>query len=268
MISNEEKTENIFYTTISKSKKYSCSLCKGNHIFSNCSDQIIESTHQKLLTKIHDVKNNSCSNTLDYIKVSVSLLNSKSILALCSKYRIPLKWYSVTKTNILVDIYNEIYHNNINSLDKEFISSLKKKHEKYNKIHKDKKNKMVEFISLIKEQEKKEYEQIDKKVEEYKVNLTIEIINGINSVDNIVLYNHLARSHQTIINNETYMYRLMLVKDMNEKMKLIKPYMKDFILSKEDTCPICFEQLSNKNAIKTNCNHLFCYTCIKKCIDL
>lgn len=30
-----------------------------------------------------------------------------------------------------------------------------------------------------------------------------------------------------------------------------------------DDCPICYEEVSNKNEVKLNCNHIFCCACIK-----
>jgi hypothetical protein len=62
-----------------------------------------------------------------------------------------------------------------------------------------------------------------------------------------------------------------LDKRTNDNIKKLKSFFVRLILKKEmeveDSCPICLESIIEENKVKSECNHMFCKTCLEIALE-
>ena len=91
----------------------------------------------------------------------------------------------------------------------------------------------------------------DKLIEHHKHNLEVYSNKLLKLVNNNQAYHMLKKQYETQINESKYM--ITILEKMNSDNNI------------EDNCAICLDEIDKPTL--TACGHLFCYTCLKMCLD-
>lgn len=87
---------------------------------------------------------------------------------------------------------------------------------------------------------------------------TINNINAINNTINNAINNAINNNQNE--NNDIELRPIQII--LNQSIEIIPN--KDCPITDESTCPVCYEDFKDKNTIKTECGHCFCFDCVKK----
>jgi hypothetical protein len=242
-------------------RKNSCGFCKcDDHTIIRCKHPGIEVAHQKLLRKIQEKKNIGYQ---EYIMLSIKQMESVELIGLYAKFKIPSKLKVSEKKNILKDIYDHIEKSDNKTINSERLTYIIKN----NKTTKNQNDDLEERNRQL-EEERQDRIEIDEKVKDYENTLKRELMLEINEVVSDIVYESLLKNYSMIVMASVNNYFMNLVDRSKEKRKLLNMDKIPFEVSSYQDCPICLEKVTNKNAIKTNCDHIHCYDCIKYCVEL
>jgi len=88
------------------------------------------------------------------------------------------------------------------------------------------------------------------------IDIDIDYMNIDENDDDDENENENDNNNGSNINN---IINIITINTINTKFKLTNNH--------SCSCPICFEDLTDGSVVETNCNHLFCYSCIEKQIN-
>jgi hypothetical protein len=96
----------------------------------------------------------------------------------------------------------------------------------------------------------------------------IQITNYSNEIDDLL--ERIEIINKNILENEKDKKILIknkeIFNDINRLLASIRIIHADKITYSDKQCPICYNEYSDKNAVKINCGHVFCNKCLIKCI--